>query len=196
MLIIPLEGKISWRNPPVITLLLIAINCFVLFVLQSGDSDRYKKAHEYYFDSGLAAIELPRYAEHLADTRGKKPKTGNLETPTPQALQLFYKMRRDSDFMDALHQDAVITPQSPEFSEWREKRDAFDDRIELIFSYRYALVPSQARPANFFTSMFLHGGLFHLLGNMVFLWIVGCVLEIGLGRVLYGLIYILGGLAD
>jgi len=195
MLIIPLEGKISWRNPPVITLLLIAINCFVLFVLQSGDSDRYKKAHEYYFDSGLAAIELPRYAEHLADTRGKKPKTGNLESPTPQALQLFYKMRRDSDFMDALHQDAVIPPESPEFSEWREKRNAFDDRIERIFSYRYALVPSQARPANFFTSMFLHGGLFHLLGNMVFLWIVGCVLEIGLGRVLYGLIYILGGLA-
>src|SRR6056297_2083649 len=83
MLIIPLEGKISWRNPPVITLLLIAINCFVLFVLQSGDSDRYKKAHEYYFDSGLASIELPRYAEHLADTRGKKPE---ILRPPPRRL--------------------------------------------------------------------------------------------------------------
>jgi len=195
MLIIPLEGKISWRNPPVITLLLIAINCFVLFVLQSGDSTRYKKAHQYYFDSGLAAIELPRYAAHVAETSAKEPKTGNLESPSPQALQLFYKMRRDSDFMDALHRDAVINPQSPDFSEWREKRAEFDNRIDRIFSYRYALVPSQARPASFFTSMFLHGGLFHLLGNMVFLWIVGCVLEIGLGRLLYSVIYILGGLA-
>jgi len=46
----------------------------------------------------------------------------------------------------------------------------------------------------FVTMMFLHGGLGHLLGNMVFLWIVGCVLELGLGRILYGLVYIMSGL--
>jgi len=33
--------------------------------------------------------------------------------------------------------------------------------------------------------MFLHGSAGHLFGNMVFLWIVGCVLEMGLDRLLY-----------
>jgi hypothetical protein len=41
--------------------------------------------------------------------------------------------------------------------------------------------------------MFLHGSFGHLLGNMVFLWIVGCVLELGCGRILYTGIYLIGG---
>ena len=33
-----------------------------------------------------------------------------------------------------------------------------------------------------FTSMFLHGGLLHLLGNMYFLWILGDNVEDVIGR--------------
>ena len=44
------------------------------------------------------------------------------------------------------------------------------------------------------TYMFLHGSVGHLFGNMVFLWIVGCMLEMGLGRVKYVGLYIIGGL--
>jgi tetratricopeptide (TPR) repeat protein len=43
------------------------------------------------------------------------------------------------------------------------------------------------------TYMFLHGSVGHLFGNMVFLWIVGCMLEMGLGRLLYMGLYIFGG---
>jgi tetratricopeptide (TPR) repeat protein len=42
--------------------------------------------------------------------------------------------------------------------------------------------------------MFLHGSTGHLFGNMIFLWIVGCMLEMGLGRLLYTGLYICGGL--
>jgi hypothetical protein len=42
--------------------------------------------------------------------------------------------------------------------------------------------------------MFLHGGVGHLMGNMVFLWILGCMLEIGSGRVLFTVIYLISGL--
>jgi membrane associated rhomboid family serine protease len=42
--------------------------------------------------------------------------------------------------------------------------------------------------------MFLHGSAGQLFGNMIFLWIVGCMLEMGLGRLLYTGLYISGGL--
>ncbi|MCS7166286.1 MAG: rhomboid family intramembrane serine protease [Gemmatales bacterium] len=45
-----------------------------------------------------------------------------------------------------------------------------------------------------FTSMFLHGSLLHLLGNMLFLWIFGDNLEDALGRIRYLIFYILSGL--
>lgn len=45
----------------------------------------------------------------------------------------------------------------------------------------------------FFSSMFLHGGFFHLLGNMWILWIFGDNVEDHLGHVRYLLFYIAGG---
>jgi len=44
------------------------------------------------------------------------------------------------------------------------------------------------------TSMFMHGGLMHLLGNMWFLWIFGDNIEHDLGRVRYLLFYLLCGI--
>lgn len=44
------------------------------------------------------------------------------------------------------------------------------------------------------TSMFLHGSLLHLGGNMWFLWIFGNNIEDRLGLVRYALFYVLGGL--
>jgi membrane associated rhomboid family serine protease len=46
-----------------------------------------------------------------------------------------------------------------------------------------------------FTSMFLHGGWLHLLGNMLFLWIFGNNVEDRLGRVPFLVFYLVGGIA-
>ncbi len=46
-----------------------------------------------------------------------------------------------------------------------------------------------------FTSMFMHGGWAHLLGNMLFLWIFGNNVEDALGRLRFLAFYLLGGLA-
>ncbi|MBA2439993.1 MAG: rhomboid family intramembrane serine protease [Thermoleophilaceae bacterium] len=45
------------------------------------------------------------------------------------------------------------------------------------------------------TSMFMHGGLLHLGGNMLFLWIFGNNIEDSMGRPRFVLFYLLGGLA-
>ena len=46
-----------------------------------------------------------------------------------------------------------------------------------------------------FTSMFMHGGLFHLGGNMLYLWIFGNNIEDKLGHIKFVIFYILGGIA-
>ena len=48
---------------------------------------------------------------------------------------------------------------------------------------------------SFFTSMFLHGGWLHLIGNMWTLWIFGDNVEDRLGRARYLALYLAGGVA-
>jgi len=45
------------------------------------------------------------------------------------------------------------------------------------------------------TSMFLHGGWFHLIGNMWFLWLFGNNVEDAMGNGRFGIFYLLCGLA-
>jgi membrane associated rhomboid family serine protease len=57
---------------------------------------------------------------------------------------------------------------------------------------------ASAQPATVltvFTAMFMHGGFFHLAGNMLFLWIFGNNVEDSMGRVKFVLFYLLGGIA-
>jgi membrane associated rhomboid family serine protease len=46
-----------------------------------------------------------------------------------------------------------------------------------------------------FTSMFMHAGWVHLIGNMLFLWIFGNNIEDAMGRFRFLLFYVLAGLA-
>jgi membrane associated rhomboid family serine protease len=49
--------------------------------------------------------------------------------------------------------------------------------------------------ATIFTSMFMHGGLFHIAGNMLYLWIFGDNVEDTLGHGRFLLFYLLSGVA-
>lgn len=50
-------------------------------------------------------------------------------------------------------------------------------------------------PLTVFTSMFLHGGLMHIGGNMLFLWIFGNNVEDALGRLRFLAFYLAAGVA-
>jgi membrane associated rhomboid family serine protease len=57
------------------------------------------------------------------------------------------------------------------------------------------LFPHKSVWLSLVTSMFLHGGLLHLGGNLLFLWVFGNNVEDHLGHVGFALFYVLGGLA-
>lgn len=69
------------------------------------------------------------------------------------------------------------------------------------FILRWSFIPSEflLNPVNnlpnFFTSMFMHAGWGHLLGNMLYLWIFGDNVEDTFGKVKYIIFYLLSGLA-
>ncbi|MGX1198687.1 rhomboid family intramembrane serine protease [Parvibaculum sp. MBR-TMA-1.3b-4.2] len=85
-----------------------------------------------------------------------------------------------------------------------------DKALEAAF-YRYGAVAAQltgaglqgagAMPAHvsadwstLVTSMFLHGGLAHIAGNMLYLWIFGDNVELAMGRVRFILFYLACGI--
>jgi membrane associated rhomboid family serine protease len=61
-----------------------------------------------------------------------------------------------------------------------------------------ATIPLQPTPVHVYltllTSIFMHGGLMHLFGNMLFLWIFGDNVEDDLGHARYGVFYLVTGL--
>ena len=88
---------------------------------------------------------------------------------------------------------------------------------EDLFVYKYGLIPAElshgiefgnlAGPfgpditspiptwGTVFTSMFIHGGLFHIIGNMLFLYGFGDKVEQRLGHIKYLLFYLAAGVA-
>ena len=68
------------------------------------------------------------------------------------------------------------------------------------FVYQFALIPNEVASFtsldsifDIFTSMFMHAGLAHIGGNMLYLWIFGDNVEDRLGSGKYLFFYILGG---
>ncbi|QXJ25262.1 rhomboid family intramembrane serine protease [Actinomadura graeca] len=111
----------------------------------------------------------------------------------------------------------LLTPMS-NFATWYGENGVRECRA-AHFTYEYGAVPKelttgeqqplpsdvvrQCGPGDFrkapwtsaFTSMFLHSGALHLLGNLVALFVVGMGLEDRLGRLRYLLAYLFFGLA-
>jgi len=63
------------------------------------------------------------------------------------------------------------------------------------FLFTYGLVPREFTLTAVFTSMFVHAGWLHVLGNMLYLYIFGDNVEDRLGHVRYVLFYLLCGAA-
>ncbi|MBI1247039.1 rhomboid family intramembrane serine protease [bacterium] len=83
-----------------------------------------------------------------------------------------------------LHELLADSPQAKEILDNQRKEDG-----------TFVLSPSPVVAVlTIFTSMFLHAGIAHLIGNMWFLWIFGNNVEDRLGHVPYLLFYLLGGM--
>jgi membrane associated rhomboid family serine protease len=89
--------------------------------------------------------------------------------------------------VNALGEAEVVCPGTAKFAE-AEDRGQQDPTLRPI--------PLDQAPwyVTLFTSMFMHGGIFHIVGNMLFLWVFGNNIEDSMGRVKFVVFYLLAGL--
>jgi membrane associated rhomboid family serine protease len=70
-----------------------------------------------------------------------------------------------------------------------------DDYSRNYFITLYGVVPAHLRLDTLVTSMFLHGGWAHIIGNMLFLWAFGKSLEDAMGHSKFLVFYFACGIA-
>jgi membrane associated rhomboid family serine protease len=193
-MLFPVVGEFRRKYVPWVVIFLIAANLAVFFALQWGDASSYREAMKYYLDSGLADIEYAYYQKYTGEGAVKSAlqrAEDSEDVPAPDTVR---SMLRDGRFRNALRRGGLISQGDPEFEKWQDLHSTYSTKRRRITSYRYGLIPNRPAPLDWLTHMFLHGGLGHLLGNMLFLWLVGYVLETGVGHIRFAGIYLIGGL--
>jgi len=205
-ILLPLDKRLDWKNPPVVTIALILINCFIYFALQSGDDEIQQKAQNFYRESGLANMEFPIYKDYLLATK-QFSKLQEFETTTDPLTKSSYTRSMlarytayytDTDFAynQSLLNNAIPNLNQSEIQRLKHKRLNYLEKYENSVIFNYSLRPAQPQFSGIYGHMFLHGSNGHLIGNMVFLAIVGFVVEAILGGWLFLVAYLLTGLCS
>ncbi|MDP9227902.1 MAG: rhomboid family intramembrane serine protease [Actinomycetota bacterium] len=86
------------------------------------------------------------------------------------------------------YEAGVVCPGTPEYVK-AEALDDSDPQSDLF-------IPVNQAPwyVTLFTSMFMHGGILHIAGNMLFLWVFGNNIEDSMGRLKFALFYLAAGI--
>lgn len=193
MFIIPVGNRVNWKRPPVVTVLLILINCFVFYFLQGGDARSNDKSAEYYFSTELPNLELPRYAAHLEKNGEPEESQQFNELLAKKDSVTLLIMENDAKFMRELHDGHIITAQDTEFAAWSALRTQYESMAS--FTSRYVYRVDTPSPLTALTSAFMHGGFGHLFGNMVMLFLIGFLVESVIGKGLFLLAYLVSAYA-
>jgi len=193
MLILPLHRPLTRATFPLITAVIVIINVLVFALLQSGDGAAEQRAEAWYDSSGLAAIEAPlfaRYVERSADPELREQLAGMPEPMRPLIAR--HLQQREPRFRAELASGSAFDD-ADAFARWQPMAAQFDALRQKIFTERFAFDAGDPQPLQLFSSMFLHGSIDHLLGNMLFLVALGLLVEGPLGAALYSALYLLAG---
>lgn len=115
----------------------------------------------------------------------------------PETLSTY--LAPDAD-LQLLHLRTRSEPPAPSARETQQREldrraAAFRDALGQLPVYRHGLIAADPTLRTFFTSMFLHVDLFHLIGNILFFFVTGPFLEDVYGRIAFPVLYFSGGLA-
>jgi membrane associated rhomboid family serine protease len=169
--VLPLRDNIPTDRLPVITVLLIAANIAVfIWQLSFPTDERLEPLGPSSIDQ--SAIEygaIPYRITHPGEDQcffGAVPRGGQ-----PRA--------------------DIVCEGTPELAE--AEAFATEARAQGIDARP---IPLDQAPwwVTLFTSMFMHGGILHIAGNMLFLWVFGNNVEDSMGRLKFVLFYLLAGL--
>lgn len=192
MLILPLHKPLNLATLPLVTMLLVVANTMVYFGWQLGDADRIEAAQAWYRQSGLGGYEVPAYEKHLRLT-AQRDALAELEA-VPDAQRAGFvglSTLNDVAFVAAL-EEGQLFESAQQHAAWQALRRQYQARLDEVFTLRHVMRSSEWSPARMLSSAFLHGGFMHLFGTMLFLVILGLLLEGALGGWRLLGVYLLG----
>ena len=192
-MLIPLKHEqMEGRRWPVVTFALIALNFLVFFATHWKIMDETK-------DPARRAV-----LAHILILSATHPEL-DTSNDVQAVVKEFHKRIPDQVWKQ------LSSPKRPSEDEWDEQIRSVEDSRQLQAEMdslgeqyaeqqktsilaNYAFVPAHATFTAYITSMFLHTGWLHIIGNMWFLWLAGFVLEDRWGRVIYPIFYLLAGI--
>ncbi len=198
MLLLPYRDASAARSLPVVTGLIVLACVVVMFGFQDRDPARIQAAAEFYRDSGLQRIEVPRYQAYLADRNdAESAERLHLLQGAPAKSDFTRQLlESDSRFIADLHAHRVVREDDPVYRSWSADRQRYDELAHASVQARYSLSRADvAQPWRFVTYAFLHGSLAHLLGNILVLVLVGPFVEAAMGRLRFAAAYLIGAAA-
>ncbi len=80
-------------------------------------------------------------------------------------------------FRERIRDGDVIPQNSEEYDTWLKLYEKYTHVLNRNVYNQFGFTPSKFNVVKLFTSLFVHGGFFHLFFNMLFLWLVGCNIE-------------------
>jgi membrane associated rhomboid family serine protease len=171
--LLPIKDNIPTRRFPLVTVALILINIVMFFAFQ----------HAHWSGNGFAIDEkntveyayIPYEFTHLGQQCGERALLDGKPVPIAGGKPVCEGQR------------ATV-----------RIRDPFDPSRSVERTFKVRDVAPKSQPSvwvTILTAMFMHGGLLHIAGNMLFLWIFGNNIEDSMGRLTYIAFYLLGGLA-
>jgi membrane associated rhomboid family serine protease len=191
-MLIPLRHEnMEGRRWPVITFTLIALNILIFlgthWKMEAQEPERAEARTHLILLAGMhpelkTSAEVERF---ISDVQEKVPEEVWKQIGDPN--------RKSQDAWDArirrVNDPAELQAEMDSLSQ----RFAEEEKDSILENY--AFVPAHPKPISYLTSMFLHTGWLHLIGNMWFLWLAGFILEDRWGRVIYPIFYLLAGIA-
>ncbi|HCW89289.1 MAG TPA: rhomboid family intramembrane serine protease [Marinobacter sp.] len=202
MLIIPAEKKLDWKHPPVVTLGLM-LACLLVFVFYQADDVRLQaRAVERYLESDLQSLEAPVYETYLQRQirlEGEVDRVHELQDfqdlqAQHEDLWIALTLLMDREFYQYLQEEQDLLWAPRERQLWAQQRGAIEEELLARVSvFRLGLIPAETTLYTLITYQFLHGGWGHLIGNLIFLFLLGFTVERALGPGRYLLSYLVCG---
>ncbi|MDX1634805.1 MAG: rhomboid family intramembrane serine protease [Marinobacter sp.] len=202
MLIIPAENTIDWKRPPWVTLALM-LACLMMFLFYQGSDPRLmSSAIERYLDAELDRLEAPAYETYLereirladADERSQDLEALRQAMAEDDRVWQAALMLSDQAFYEYLQASQGVIWNSAQQRQWQELRPSIQEQyVNRLSANELGLVPADLSLYTLITYQFLHGGWGHLIGNLVFLFLLGFTVEKALGPGKYLLAYLVCG---
>jgi len=173
--LIPIGSEEGVRRLPFITIGLIALNTVIFFITSLTMRSQMN--------------DLERLHERLLEIEFNY---------TYRVMEIDPGLLNESDpviFHEKFAEQEIIPEYSEDYDTWHALYEEFQQKQKGLVFRQWGFIPKDMNILKTLSSMFVHGDFFHLLFNMLFLWLVGCNIEDDWSWKVFIPLYVVSGIA-